>query len=317
MKKTIACPRTFSSGALNVLLKLTSKRSPKTEKTEAHCREYIQSLAAKNAQPVPNPQKTVGQPVEDRTVDGMQTFVWGGSSDPDQPAILYLHGGAYMNQPVSFHYKMVAHFAAALGARVYFPVYPKIPEHNYKEAYAKLNTLYGQILEAHKPENVIFMGDSSGAGLALGLACWLRDNAKPLPRELMLLSPWLDVHTAPAELNAYLKNDPTLSLWRLRIMGEMWAGSKEDMSSPYVSPMFCDPAGLPPITMLIGTHDVLCPDVLKFSEKLDSLGVRHKLYVFEGMVHDFIAFPIAQAKPAQELVIRLLKHCVPSPPAYF
>ena len=130
MKKTIACPRTFSSGALNVLLKLTSKRSPKTEKTEAHCREYIQSLAAKNAQPVPNPQKTVGQPVEDRTVDGMQTFVWGGSSDPDQPAILYLHGGAYMNQPVSFHYKMVAHFAAALGARVYFPVYPKIPEHN-------------------------------------------------------------------------------------------------------------------------------------------------------------------------------------------
>ena len=36
-------------------------------------------------------------------------------------------------------------------------------------------------------------------------------------------------------------------------------------------------------------------------------GIEHKLYVFEGMVHDFIAFPIPQAKPAQELVIRLLK----------
>ena len=48
MKKIIACPRTFSSDALNVLLKLTSKRSPKNDKTEAHCRNYIQGLAAKN-----------------------------------------------------------------------------------------------------------------------------------------------------------------------------------------------------------------------------------------------------------------------------
>lgn len=68
--------------------------------------------------------------------------------------------------------------------------------------------------------------------------------------------------------------------------------------------MFCDPAGLAHITMLTGTHDVLCPDILKFDEKLNSLGIEHKLYVFEGMVHDFIAFPILQAKPAQELVIR-------------
>lgn len=307
MKKIIACPRTFSSDALNVLLKLTSKRSPKTEKTEAHCRKYIQSLAAKNEKPFPNPEKDVGQPVEDCSVDGMQTFIWGISTDPDQPVILYLHGGAYMNQPVSFHFKMVSHIAASIGAKVCFPVYPKIPVHDHKETYAKLKALYEKILAVHKPENVILMGDSSGAGLALGFACWLRDNQKLLPRELMLFCPWLDVHTAPDDLEAYLKNDPTLSPWRLRIMGEMWAGSKEEMSSPYVSPMFCYPVGLPPITMLTGTHDVLCPDILKFDEKLDRLGVEHKLYVFEGMVHDFIAFPIAQAKPAQELVIRLLK----------
>ena len=90
-------------------------------------------------------------------------------------------------------------------------------------------------------------------------------------------------------------------------MGELWAGSKQAMSSPYVSPMFCDPAGLAHITMLTGTHDVLCPDILQFDKKLDALGIDHALYVFEGMVHDFIAFPIPQAKPAQELVIRLLK----------
>lgn len=60
MKKIIACPRTFSSDALNVLLKLTSKRSPKTEKTEAHCRKYIQSLAAKKREALPQPGKRRG-----------------------------------------------------------------------------------------------------------------------------------------------------------------------------------------------------------------------------------------------------------------
>lgn len=306
MKKVIACPRTFSSEMLNVLLKLTSKRSARTDKTEAHCREYIQSLAEKNEQPVPNPEKTVGQPVQEQFFDGMQTFVWG-SDQPDAPVILYLHGGAYMNQPVSFHFKMVAHYASALGAKVCFPVYPKIPVHHYTEAYEKVVALYKVLLAEHAPEKIIFMGDSSGAGMALGLAAWLRDAHLPLPKELMLFCPWLDVHTQPEQMDDYLKNDPTLSPWRLRIMGEMWAGSKEAMSDPRVSPMFADPHGLPHMTIFTGTHDVLCPDILRYHEKLNAQGIDHDLYVFEGMVHDFIAFPIAQAKPAQELVIRLLK----------
>lgn len=307
MKKVIACPRTFSSEALNVLLKLTSKRSARTEKTEAHCREYIQSLAAKNEQPFPNPEKSVGQPVQEISIDGMQTFVWGGTGKADEPAILYLHGGAYMNQPVSFHFKMVAHYAAALGAKVYFPVYPKIPVHHFTEAYEKVLALYKTIRETHAPERIIFMGDSSGAGMALGLAAYLRDTGLPLPGELMLFCPWLDVHTAPYQLNDYLKNDPTLSPWRLRIMGEMWAGSPKAMSDPRVSPRYADPHGLPHMTIFTGTHDVLCPDILQYDETLNELGIDHDLYVFEGMVHDFIAFPIAQARPAQELVIQLLQ----------
>lgn len=308
MKKVIDCPSSFSSKALEVLLKLTSKRSAQTDETDAHCRDYIQSLAESNEKPFPSPEKQVGQPVSQLMADGMQTFVWGDTGSPDQPVILYLHGGAYMNQPTSFHFKMLSHIASSLGAKVYFPVYPKIPVHTHLDAYQKLDALYSVICRSHAPKNVIFMGDSSGAGLALGFAYFLCDRKLPLPRELMLFCPWLDVHTAPAQMEEYLKNDPTLSPWRLRIMGEMWAGSKQAMSHPYVSPLFGDPSGLPHITMLTGTHDVLCPDILKFDQMLDAAGIDHSLYVFNGMVHDFIAFPISQAKPAQELVIKLLKH---------
>ena len=306
MKKVIACPRTFSSEALNVLLKLTSKRTPKDEKTEASCRNYISKLEQKNTQPYPVPQKEVSRPITTLEIDGMQTFKWGSTGKIEQPVILYLHGGAYMNQPYGVHFKMVDHIAKGIGAKVFFPVYPKIPRYTYKDAYPKLVELYKRICLEAKAENIIFMGDSSGAGLALGLACCLRDNGFALPHELMLFSPWLDVHTDGENLDEYLKKDPTLSPWRLRIMGELWAGSKDAMSDPLVSPLYCDPTGLPHITILTGDCDATCPDTLKFAEKLENLGIEHSLYVFEGMVHVFIAFPIAQAKPAQELVIRLL-----------
>ena len=188
-----------------------------------------------------------------------------------------------------------------------FSPYPKIPTYHYTDAYACVTALYDQICAQHAPKRIVFMGDSSGAGMAVGLAGWLRDHNKPLPQELMLFCPWLDVHTAPDHMEEYLKNDPTLSPWRLRIMGEMWAGSPEETSNPYVSPMFADLHGLPHITMLTGTHDVTCPDVLKFDEELNAAGIDHDLYVFEGMVHVFLAFPIAQSKGAQELVIQRLK----------
>jgi acetyl esterase/lipase len=43
------------------------------------------------------------------------------------------------------------------------------------------------------PENIIFAGDSAGAGLALATMMYLRDEGYPLPSGAILMSPWVDL----------------------------------------------------------------------------------------------------------------------------
>ena len=307
MLKTYRAAPSLRSHALNALLKLTSKQTPRTEATEARCRAYIDGMAKTNSQPYPSPTKLVGCPVEEGSACGMQTFTWGRRPGSGQQVLVYLHGGAYMNPPSPLHFKMAARIAREVGAMAVFPIYPKIPAHGWADTCPKLLALYQSLCAEHGADRITLMGDSSGGGLALGFAHYLADRGLPQPRQLMLICPWLDLHTDGEGMSAYEKTDPALSPWRLRIMGELWAGGRDEMSSPYVSPLFGDAARVAPITLLTGTREVLYPDALKFHRALERQGVAHRFYVFEGMSHAFPAFPIPEARVAQDLMIHLLQ----------
>ena len=308
MLRTYTLSPSLQSHGLHALLKATSKQTPCTEKTKQHCLAYIDRMQQVNAQPFPNPEKLVGCPVTEDNSCGMQTFFWGGQDKPRQKVLLYLHGGAYMNPPTSFHFKMLTNLARGTGSMAVFPVYPKIPDHSYADTFPKLLALYDSLCAQYGPRQITLAGDSSGGGLALGFAYRLSDLGRPQPRQLLLICPWLDLHTDPEDLDLYEKLDPSLSPWRLRIMGEMWAGGHSQLSNPYVSPMFGDPARVAPITMITGTREVLYPDTMKFHRILDQKRLPHRTYVFEGMTHVFPAFPIPEARMAQQLMIYLLDH---------
>lgn len=53
---------------------------------------------------------------------------------------------------------------------------------------------------------MIFMGDSAGGGLGLGLSIALRDAGKALPAKLILFAPWVDLTAASPETAAQQKN---------------------------------------------------------------------------------------------------------------
>ena len=78
-----------------------------------------------------------------------------------------------------------------------FPVYPKIPDHSYADTFPKLLALYDSLCAQYGPRQITLAGDSSGGGLALGFAYLLSDLGRPQPRQLLLICPWLDLHTDP------------------------------------------------------------------------------------------------------------------------
>lgn len=141
-------------------------------------------------------------------------------------------------------------------------------------------------------------------GLVLGLALALKNEGLTQPKDIVLLSPWLDVTMSNPDIKDYEDSDPILSAWGLRKVGEIWSRRGEENSKhPYVSPINGYVTGLAPITMFVGTHEIFYPDVKKFDNILSEKNHPHQLFEADKMNHVYPIYPIEEAKTAQYQII--------------
>lgn len=243
-------------------------------------------------------------------IENMQTFIINEKNNIDQKVILYLHGGAYLSDPVIFHYRACDKLARSLNAKVIFPIYPKASLHTYDETYRLLDILYEKILENNKDISII--GDSAGGGLALGFAMFLRDEEKSLPKDLILYSPWLDLNCDNPKIKDYEELDPMLSAWGLEKIGRMWAGCDPfsgkcvNINHPYLSPINGDFTNLSKISIFVGTHEIFLPDCMKLHEILNKKGIDHNFFVKEKMNHVYPIYPMKEGHEALSKTAKII-----------
>ena len=65
-----------------------------------------------------------------------------------------------------------------------------------------------------------------------------------------------------------------------------------------MSPVYGSLKGLAPVTLFIGTRDILYPDCRKLRDKADAEGVRLDYREYDEMVHDWMLGPLPEAKHA-------------------
>lgn len=275
--------------------------------TDAEFAQLMAEVQAKSDVAYPNPEKWVKMPVTEVYYDGMQTFIWNDQHSANQKVILYLHGGAYINQPTSYHFKSVAAMAKQLNAKVVLPIYPKAPRYQWTDTYPKVEMIYKELIEITEQSNITVMGDSAGGGLALGMAMYIRDHQLPQPKDIVVLSPWVDVHTNHPNIYKYEPVDPMLSSGVVDKIGERWAGNEQAMDHPYVSPIFCNFEGLGKISIFVGTREILYPDNEKLHELLISKGIQHNYTVAAKMNHVYPLYPIPEAKEAQQAIVDIIR----------
>ena len=73
-------------------------------------------------------------------------------------------------------------------------------------------------------------------------------------------------------------------------MAEWYCGGIE-RADPGVSPLFGDLAGLPPLLVQVGDHEVLLDDSTRLAERAADAGVDVTLEVFPGAFHVFQIVP--------------------------
>ena len=239
-------------------------------------------------------------PVAESDANGTQVFTL--NPDAAGPAVVYLHGGAFINPFNAYQWRFMDRLASETGARVVAPAYHLAPWADYRRAYDDLLALWETL-----PDNpVILMGDSAGGGLALGLAEALVKAGTRLPDRLVLFSPWVDLSMDNPDIPAYAEVDPILRLELVRVHGRYWAGDG-DTHHWQVSPLYGDMAGLPPTDIYCGTRELLSPDIVRLSEGLTRAGVETRLTVGRGLNHDYPLMPLPEADRAVREVVEVVR----------
>jgi len=229
--------------------------------------------------------------------------VYAFENEKAESVVLYIHGGAYTFGITSLHVKTCEKLAQLLNAVVYMPLYPLTPQSTYKDAYDFMDAVYAKLLA--KGKTIYIMGDSAGGGFSLAYTQYLKDKKQPLPKKLVLLSPWLDVTMTNPEIKKYEKVDISLKSYGLSKLGDMWAG---DISAknPLISPIYGKVKGLPPIMIMTGTSEVMYPDNTKLYKKLLKAKNDASLVYGEGLWHVFVIYDIPESATSLDLIKKFI-----------
>lgn len=248
--------------------------------------EHMQKRSLNEDERYKIPKRVYHTKVESRDIFDCQMVLFNDTDDAER-IVIYLHGGAYVNEIMLSHITFCDKLAKKVNATVFAPIYPLAPNHTYKETYEIVEKLYRHLLTMGK--QIIIMGDSSGGGLSAAFCEYLAVNHLPQPDNLILLSPWVDVSMSGNY--DVVEFDPISGVDGLRELGRAWAGDL-DLKDYRVSPLFGDVSKLPRTTIFVGTHEQIYLDVVNFYKKLRDNGVVVDLNVGEEMNHVYPLYPL-------------------------
>jgi acetyl esterase/lipase len=200
--------------------------------------------------------------------------------------ILYTLGGGYVSGSCDDHRAMVAKITRGSGVSTLLFDHRLAPEDPFPAALEDTVAAYGWLLaQGVSPSNIMIVGESAGGGLCLATLLALRDQGVPLPAAAVALSPWTDLALTGDSYRTKLKasiDPPGMSI----VCSKYYAG-ENDPRLPWISPLYGDLRGLPPLFICVGTNETMLDDSTRFAEKATAAGVDVTLRVWEGMVHCF------------------------------
>ena len=220
--------------------------------------------------------------------------------------ILYCHGGGYSTGSAVYARTMTSRLAEGTSMDVFCFNYRLAPEHPWPAALEDGLKAWDRLMFlGYGAKNVIVAGDSAGGNLALCLTLKLKEEGRILPGGLVLLSPWTDLTASGKSYQSREAVDPILNREYLERMTDNYAAG-QDLKDPYISPLFGDPAGFPPVYIQVGDNEMLLSDSTSLYKKLRKAGVSAGIDVYKGMWHVFQMSPFKTAWEAMEKIAEFI-----------
>ena len=181
--------------------------------------------------------------------------------------ILQLHGGGYIGPMKNIYRRFAVKYSElGFGADVLTPDYRVAPEHPFPAALEDAVYAYKWLLNEKKYDP---------------------DHALPLPAGIITMSPWTDVTLSGASYEENYTIDPLFGNSKENMLYQCSYIGDDDPKDPYLSPLFGNFEGFPPMLMQVGSYEVLLDDTREAAKKARAEGVKVRCSVYDGMFHVF------------------------------
>jgi acetyl esterase len=207
---------------------------------------------------------------------------------PGAPAILFVHGGAFIDLGVDHCDNVQRGLADRTGYVVVGLSYRLAPEHPFPAALHDcadvLQWMHDSRPGGLDPQRIAVGGESAGGNLAVALCLYARDNGGPAISHQSVYYPFTDTSLSSPDWDSGLM--PGAGRRAGELMVRLYA--REHADDPLVNVLGADLRGLPPATVITCGHDILRTDGLRLVEALRAAGVETLHTHHDDMPHGFL-----------------------------
>ena len=225
--------------------------------------------------------------------------------------LIYLHGGAYIMGSPRTHRMITVALARMTGMRVLVPEFRLAPEHPVPAAVDDAVAVYSWLLaQGYLPENIAFVGESSGGGQCFGALVALTRRGFPPPACIVAFSPWVDLTLSGASVVSNAGRECMLPAERATEVAAYYLGDS-DPADPVTSPLF-DEGAAPPTLIQASRAEILLDDAVRMADRLDRCGSDVTLELWDKTPHawQFFAGLIPESKDALTKAVTFLNRHV-------
>ncbi len=260
--------------------------------TPADRRAAFEDIAAEMRLPTPDGVTADKEHHIDSVAGSVRVRVFRPAGSGVRPALIYMHGGAWMQGSPETHWDITARLADWAGVVVVSVDYAKAPERPFPAAFEQVRAV-AMWLAAHAgdlkvdPARIAIGGDSAGGNLAAAVALDLRGQMTFAGQ--LLIYPACDFDKSRP---SYAENPdgPIIATKGMEGVNRAYCPDTALLTSdPRVAPLLAaSHAGLPPAYVAVAEHDPLRDSGLAYADALDRAGVPVTLDRGPGLIHGYL-----------------------------
>lgn len=256
-------------------------------------RKKFEVIAAEMRLPFPDGVTDSAEHWIDSKAGPVRVRVYRKETGAVQPALIYMHGGAWMQGSPETHADITARIAADAAMTVISVDYALAPEHPFPAAIDQCNAVARWVHAKAAtlgidPDRIAVGGDSAGGNLAAALALDLRGSEVALTGQL-LIYPACDFDQSRPSYTENA-NAPLLQTRGMDLVNALYSPDTAQLhNNPRVAPLVAaSHAGLPPAYIAVAQNDPLRDSGLAYAEALQAAGVPVTLDHGEGLIHGYM-----------------------------